>query len=106
MDTTTPQGALLFSMFGTLARERIMACLEVRADVDWSTTIIFAAGKFNCRRPRRPRGGRPRAIDPVMLKAILPTLENGASNAAVCHNFGVKPCQRTALYHAFARNGR
>ena len=88
MDTTTPHGTFLFSVFGApaqygraLARERIMAGLEAA-----------------CRRGRR--GGRPRAIDPEELDAILSTLENGASKAAVCRSFGVK---RTTLYHALAR---
>ena len=90
MDTTTPQGAFLFSVFGalaqyerSLARERIMAGLE-------------AAQK------RGRRGGRPRAIDSEKLEAILSALESGASKAAVCRSFGVK---RTTLYHALARCG-
>ena len=90
MDTTTPQGAFLFSVFGALAqyeralaRERIMAGLEAA-------------------RRRGRRGGRPRAIDPEKIEAILSALDNGASKAAVCRNFGVK---RTTLYHALARRG-
>ena len=89
MDTTTPQGAFLFSVFGALAqyeralaRERIMAGLEAA-------------------RKRGRRGGRPRAIDPEKMEAILCALDNGASKAAVCRNFGVK---RTTLYHALARH--
>jgi transposase-like protein len=46
------------------------------------------------------RSGRPRAIDPEKLEAILSALENGASKAAICRNFGVK---RTTLYHALHR---
>ena len=91
MDTTTPQGTFLFSVFGALAqyeralaRERIMAGLAAA-------------------RKRGRRGGRPRAIDPEKMEAILTALENGASKAAVCRNFGVK---RTTLYHTLARNGR
>ncbi|MCY4563927.1 MAG: recombinase family protein [Gammaproteobacteria bacterium] len=91
MDTTTPQGTLLFSVFGALAqyerglaRERIMAGLKAA-------------------RRRGRRGGRPKAIGQEKLWAILSALENGASKAAVCRNFGVK---RTILYHALARNGR
>ena len=90
MDTTTPQGAFLFSVFGALAqyeralaRERIMAGLEAA-------------------RKRGRRGGRPRVIDSEKLEAILSALENGASKAAVCRSFGVK---RTTLYHALARCG-
>ena len=88
MDTTTPHGAFLFSVFGALAqyeralaRERIMAGLEAA-------------------RKRGRRGGRPRAIDPEKMEAIVSALENGASKAAVCRNFGVR---RTTLYHALAR---
>ena len=91
MDTTTPQGTFLFSVFGALAqyeralaRERIMAGLEAA-------------------RKRGRRGGRPRATDPEKLEAILSALENGASKATLCRNFGVK---RTTLYHALARSGR
>ena len=90
MDTTTPHGAFLFSVFGALAqyeralaRERIMAGLEAA-------------------RKRGRRGGRPLAIDPEKLEAIRLALENGASKASVCRNFGVK---RTTLYHALARQG-
>lgn len=87
MDTTTPQGAFLFSVFGALAqyeralaRERIMACLEA------------------ARQPGR-RGGRPRAIDTEKLEASISALDNGASKVAVCRNFGVK---EATLYHALS----
>jgi DNA invertase Pin-like site-specific DNA recombinase len=85
MDTTTPHGELLFSIFGALAqyeralaRERIMAGLE-------------AAQK------RGKRGGRPKAIDAEKREAILQALQNGTSKAAICRNFGVK---RSTLYDA------
>ena len=90
MDTTAPQGAFLFNVFGALAqyeralaRERAMAGLEAA-------------------RRRGRRGGRPRAIEPEKLQAIVSVLENGASKAAVCRSFGV---ERTTLYHALARQG-
>ena len=90
MDTTTPQGAFLFSVFGALAqyeralaRERIMAGLEAA-------------------RKRGRRGGRPRVIDPEKLEAIRLAVENGAGKALVCRNFGVK---RTTLHRALARIG-
>jgi DNA invertase Pin-like site-specific DNA recombinase len=77
MDTTTPHGELLFSVFGALAqyeraltRERVMAGL--------------AAAK---RRGRR--GGRPFAIDSEKLEQIVAALENGASKASVCRTFKV-----------------
>ncbi len=77
MDTTTPHGELLFSVFGALAqyeraltRERVMAGL--------------AAAK------RRGRcGGRPPAIDSEKLEQIVAALENGASKASVCRTFKV-----------------
>ena len=88
MDTTTPHGAFLFSVFGALAqyeraltRERVMAGL--------------AAAK---RRGRR--GGRPYAIREETLEAIREAMHNGASKAAVCRTFGVK---RSTLYDALAR---
>ncbi len=90
MDTTTPHGELLFSMFGALAqyeraltRERVMAGL--------------AAAK---RRGRQ--GGRPSAIDPEKIEAITNALEGGASKAAVCRNFGVP---RSTLIDTLARVG-
>ena len=89
-DTTTPQGAFLFIVFGALAhfertpaRERVMAGLEAA-------------------RRRGRRGGRPRVIDAEKPEAVISALKNGASKAAVCRNIGVK---RTTLYHALARQG-
>jgi DNA invertase Pin-like site-specific DNA recombinase len=88
MDTTTPHGAFLFSVFGALAQyeraltqERIWAGLEAA-------------------RRRGRRGGRPKAISPEQLEAIFAALQAGASKAAVCRTFGVK---RTTLYEALAR---
>ena len=72
MDTTTPHGAFLFSVFGALAqyeralaRERIMAGLEAA-------------------RKRGRRGGRPLAIDPEKLEAIRLALENAAPARPRC----------------------
>jgi len=70
MDTTTPHGELLFSLFGALAqyeraltRERVMAGL--------------AAAK---RRGRQ--GGRPPMIDTETLERITTALDGGASKAS------------------------
>jgi hypothetical protein len=89
MDTTTPHGEFLFSVFGALAqyeralaRERILAGLE-------------AAKK------RGRRGGRPKAISDEKLEAIIAALDSGASKASVCRNFGIK---RTTLYDALRRS--
>jgi DNA invertase Pin-like site-specific DNA recombinase len=75
MDTTTPQGELLFHVFGALAQfersltqERIMAGLAAA----------------------RRRGGRPSAIGAETLAAVVAALEGGASKAAVCRTFGVR----------------
>lgn len=88
MDTTTPQGTLLCSVFGALAQyERALAQERIRAG-------LAAA------RRRGKRGGRPRAVSPEHLAAIRAALEAGASKAAVCRTFGVK---RTTLYDALAR---
>ena len=83
MDTTTPHGEFLFSVFGALAqyeraltRERIMAGLT-------------AAKK------RGKTGGRPRAISEEKMRAISEALGSGISKAAVCRTFNVK---RTTLY--------
>lgn len=89
MDTTTPHGELLFSLFGALAqyeraltRERIMAGLE-------------AAKK------RGRHGGRPRAIDEEKMEAVLAAIKSGTSKASVCRNFGIK---RSTLYDALHRS--
>ena len=88
MDTTTPHGEFLFSVFGALAQyERALARERIMAGL--------AAAK---RRGRR--GGRPYAIREETLASILEALTNGASKAAVCRTFGVK---RSTLYDALAR---
>ena len=89
MDTTTPHGELLFSLFGALAqyeraliRERVMAGL--------------AAAKR-----RGKKGGRPIAINAEKMEGITEALKSGMSKAAICRNFAVK---RTTLYDSLARN--
>jgi DNA invertase Pin-like site-specific DNA recombinase len=88
MDTTTPHGELLFSLFGALAqyeraliKERIMAGL--------------AASK-----KRGKKGGRQRIINDEKMEAIIEALNTGTSKAAICRNFGIK---RTTLYDALER---
>jgi DNA invertase Pin-like site-specific DNA recombinase len=89
MDTTTPQGAFLFSVFGALAQyERALTQERIKAGL--------AAAKR-----RGKRGGRPQAISDEKLAAILTALQAGASKAAMCRTFGVK---RTTLYDALARS--
>lgn len=90
MDTTTPHGELMFSIFGALAqyersltRERVMAGL--------------AAAKR-----RGKRGGRPHALDQEKLDQIIAALESGASKAAVCRTFSVA---RSTLIDTLARIG-
>jgi DNA invertase Pin-like site-specific DNA recombinase len=88
MDTTTPQGAFLFSVFGALAQyERALTQERIRAGLEAA-------------RRRGKRGGRPQAISPEQLEAILAALQAGASKASLCRTFGVK---RTTLYDALAR---
>jgi DNA invertase Pin-like site-specific DNA recombinase len=90
MDTGTPQGELLFHIFGALAQfERALTQERVKAG-------LAAA------RRRGRRGGRPPAIGPEKLDAILRALDDGASKAAVCRTFGVK---RTTLIETLARAG-
>ena len=90
MDTTTPHGELLFSIFGALAQyERALTQERVRAGL--------AAAK---RRGRR--GGRPPEINAEKLDAIIAALNGGASKAAVCRTFGAK---RTTLIDTLARAG-
>ena len=90
MDTTTPHGELLFSLFGALAqyeraltRERVMAGL--------------AAAK---RRGRQ--GGRPPTIDAEMMEQIKTALDGGASKASVCRSFKVA---RSTLIGSLERIG-
>jgi DNA invertase Pin-like site-specific DNA recombinase len=90
MDTTTPQGELLFHVFGALAQfERALTQERVRAGV--------AAAQ---RRGRR--GGRPTMIDPEKLATITAALDAGATKATVCRSFGVK---RSTLVDSLARIG-
>ncbi len=90
MDTTTPQGELLFSIFGALAqyeraltRERVMAGLAAA-------------------RRRGRRGGRPPALDREKIEQITAALEAGASKASVCRGFKVP---RSTLIDTLARVG-
>ena len=88
MDTTTPQGTFLFSVFGALAQyERVLTQERIRAGLE----AARRSGK---------RGGRPKAISPEQLEAILAALHAGASKASLCRTFGVK---RTTLYDALTR---
>ena len=90
MDTTTPHGELLFSIFGALVQyERALTQERVRAGL--------AAAK---RRGRR--GGRPPEINAEKLGAIIAALNSGATKAAVCRTFGAK---RTTLIETLARAG-
>lgn len=88
MDTTTPQGEFLFSVFGSLAQyERALAKERIHAGLE-------AAKK------RGRRGGRPNAISDEKLAAITEALNSGASKSAICRTFGVK---RTTLYDALKK---
>ena len=90
MDTTTPQGELLFHVFGALAQfEQSLTRERVRAG-------LAAA------RRRGRRGGRPTMIDPEKLATIVGALENGATKTAVCRSFNVK---RSTLIDSLARIG-
>jgi DNA invertase Pin-like site-specific DNA recombinase len=90
MDTTTPHGELLFSIFGALAQyERALTKERVVAGL--------AAAK------RRGRmGGRPLALDPEKIEQIIAALEGGASKASVCRTFKVA---RSTLIDTLARVG-
>jgi DNA invertase Pin-like site-specific DNA recombinase len=88
MDTSTPQGTFLFSLFGALAQyERALTQERIKAGL--------AAAKR-----RGKHGGRPRAISAEQLEAIVAAVQAGTSKAALCRTFGVK---RTTLYEALAR---
>ena len=77
MDTTTPHGELLFSIFGALAQyERALTRERVLAGL--------AAAK---RRGRK--GGRPHALNPEQLEQVVTALDRGTSKASVCRTFKV-----------------
>lgn len=85
MDTTTPHGELLFSIFGALAQyERALARERIIAGL-------------NAAKKRGKRGGRPKVISDEKLAAIVEALSAGATKASVCRSFGVK---RSTLYDA------
>jgi DNA invertase Pin-like site-specific DNA recombinase len=90
MDTTTPQGELLFHIFGSLAQfERSLIQERVQAG-------LAAA------RRRGRRGGRPASIGAEKLAAVTAALDDGATKAAVCRTFGIK---RSTLVDSLARIG-
>ena len=90
IDTTTPQGELLFHIFGALAQfERALIQERVQAG-------LAAA------RRRGRRGGRPVAINAEKLGAVVAALDAGASKAAVCRTFGIR---RSTLVDSLARIG-
>ncbi len=90
MDTNTPHGELLFHLFGALAQyERALTRERVQAG-------LAAAER------RGRRGGRPLAIGPEKLEAIISALDGGTSKAAVCRNFGIA---RSTLIDTLARSG-
>ena len=90
MDTTTPHGELLFSIFGALAQyERALTRERVIAGL--------AAAK---RRGRQ--GGRPPTIDPEQIEQIRAALDSGASKASVCRSFKVA---RSTLLDTLERAG-
>ena len=83
MDTATPHGEFLFSVFGALAQyERALTSERIMAG-------LTAAKK------RGKTGGRPRAILDEKMQAINEALKSGVSKAAICRTFNVK---RTTLY--------
>ena len=77
MDTTTPHGELLFSLFGALAQSERALTLE-----------RVMAGLVAARRRGR-RGGRPPSIDAETIEQITAALDAGASKASVCRSFKV-----------------
>src|SRR6476661_3529320 len=90
IDTTTPQGELLFHIFGALAQfERALIQERVQAG-------LAAA------RRRGRRGGRPVVVDAEKLSAVIAALDSGATKAAVCRTFGIR---RSTLIDSLARIG-
>ncbi len=90
MDTNTPHGELLFHIFGALA--------QYECDL---TRERIQAGLASARRRGR-HGGRPLAIEPEKLEAVIAALDGGSSKAAVCRTFGIA---RSTLIDALTRVG-
>ena len=91
LDTTTPSGELLFHVFGALAQfERALISERVTAGLEAA-------------RSRGRVGGRPQAISPEKLEAILDAIDSGISKAAVCRTFGAK---RSTLIGTLRRLGK
>jgi DNA invertase Pin-like site-specific DNA recombinase len=90
MDTATPHGELLFSIFGALAQyERALTRERVVAGL--------AAAK---RRGRQ--GGRPPALVAEQIEQITAALDAGTSKASVCRSFKVP---RSTLLDTLKRVG-
>lgn len=90
MDTSTASGELLFHVFGALAQyERALIAERVSAGL-------------KAARLRGRIGGRPPAIKPEKLGAIVEALRKGMSKAAVCRTFDVK---RSTLIDTLRRIG-
>ncbi|CAM5775556.1 DNA-invertase [Labrys miyagiensis] len=90
MDTTTPHGEFLFSIFGALAQfERALTRERVIAG-------LAAAER------RGRKGGRPRMLDDEKIDQILTALDGGASKASICRTFNVP---RSTLIDTLARVG-
>ena len=90
IDTATASGELLFHVFGALAQyERALITERVNAGLEAA-------------RRRGRVGGRPLAISKEKLNAIIESLGNGMSKAAVCRNFDVK---RSTLIDTLSRVG-
>lgn len=88
LDTTTASGELLFQVFDALAQfERALISERVTAGLEAA-------------RSRGRIDGRPRAISPEKLDAILEALDSGISKATVCRTFGVK---RSSLIETLKR---
>jgi DNA invertase Pin-like site-specific DNA recombinase len=89
IDTSTPNGELLFSIFGALAQyESALVRVHILAGLESART-------------RGRKGGQPRAVDDEKITAIAHALQSVASKASVCRNFNIK---RSALYDYLGRH--
>lgn len=90
MDTITPHGELLFSLFGALAQyERSL------------TQERVIAGLAAARRRGR-KDGCPTSISSEQIEQMTAALKSGASNASACRTFKVS---RSTLIDASGRIG-
>ena len=90
IDAGTTHGDALFDVVAALSRcERTISRERI-------LTAVAAIGR------KDRRGGRPTAIDPRTMEAVLDALDKGVGKTEVCRSFGIA---RSTLYETLGRIG-